>query len=714
MGTQPSELARTRHAAIVGRSADAALDPLTGLPGREALVAAFDALAAAPPALDPDCSAALLHVALDHFAETNQRVGRSIADGVLIEVAHRLRAAVGRDASVVRLGGDEFAVLLTRPSDRADVVLRADAVIRALGRPVRLDQEVVVDGTARRSVSVGACVGVACIEAAELAAGALDEVLRRADLAVQRAKGRGRGRVEHFDAIAVLDARADRVLQARRATECRLRTAIDEGGLEIHLQPQVELPSGRITGYEALARWDDPLLGRIPPDEFIPLAESSGLILELGSWVLRTSCRQAVALPVHDEHGPVMAVNVSPLKLAQPGFVELVVATLAETGLPAHRLCLELTETAAIEDLPQTSSHLSELRDLGVEIALDDFGTGYSSLTLLRSLPLSVVKIDRSFVESVARSAQDAVLVRMVIEAAHSFGLKVCAEGVEDADQARQLVAMGCDAAQGFYFGRPVPLAHHLGTAVASMPPGFDLFAAPPIPLGAADAMVVVTDPAATIVYASSTSTLLIGWTPQQLVGTNAADYLHPDAVRGDNSPLKLGDGVVTFRVLHRDGDDRFVEVESRGLRDDTGTLLEIINVCHDVSEATRTRDALDASEDRFRHLFDTAPIGMALSGLDGRLWRVNTVYAHMLGYEPDDLVGRTVEELTPPEFREVDASNLAALSEGAALQHEVTKHYVHADGRLVPVVVHASLVQEAGDRQGYVMAHIVQAGPPE
>ena len=377
-------------------------------------------------------------------------------------------------------------------------------------------------------------------------------------------------------------------------------------------------------------------------------------------------------------------------------------------------MCLELTETAAIEDLPQTSSHLSELRDLGIEIALDDFGTGYSSLTLLRSLPLTVVKIDRSFVESVARSAQDAVLVRMVIEAAHSFGLEVCAEGVEDVEQARQLVAMGCDAAQGWYFGRPEPLAHHLGTATASMPPGFDLFAPPPIPLGAADAMVMVTDPAATIVYASSTSTLLIGWTPQQMVGTNAADYLHPDVAAGENPPVKLGNGVATFRVLHRDGDDRFVEVESRGLRDDTGTLLEVISVCHDVSEATRARDALDASEDRFRHLFDTAPIGMALSGLDGRLWRVNAVYAHMLGYEAEDLVGRTVEELTPMRFRELDASNLSALSEGDARRHEVVKHYLHADGRSVPVVVHASLVPEAGGRPGYVMAHIVQAGPPE
>ncbi len=327
-----------------------------------------------------------------------------------------------------------------------------------------------------------------------------------------------------------------------------------------------------------------------------------------------------------------------------------------------------------------------------------------------------MAKIDRSFVANVARSTQDAVLVRMVIEAAHSFGLQVCAEGVEDADQARQLVAMGCDTAQGWYFGRPVPLAQHLADAAGgrSVPLGSDPLAGPPIPLGAADAMVMVTDPEGIIMYASSTSTLLIGWTPQQLVGTAATDYVHPEVLADTSRPAlaPLGSGVVTYRLQHRDGSDRFVEIDSRGLRGDDGTLLEVISVCHDVTEATRARDALDASEDRFRHIFDTAPIGMALSSLDGRIWRVNDVYAHMLGYEPDALVGRAVAELTHPDDRGPDQANLSALRSGHAEQHEVVKRYLHADGGSVPVVVHASLVDAAGSREGYVMAHIVQAGP--
>ncbi len=693
-------------------------DPLTGLPGRAALGAALARLAgdgALPGDGDGDGGSALLLIALDHFRDMNRRVGRTAADGVLVEVARRLCGTAGREATLVRLGGDEFAALVPGPVEAAEVSGLAASMVRAVARPLVLPVGPVGRDERRRVVVVGASVGIAAIGDEERSAARLDDVLRRADAAVRRAKQHGRGRVEHFDATLDSDGPASRLLQSRHATEGRLRTAIEQGGLGIHLQPQVELPSGRVVGYEALARWEDPVLGRIPPDEFIPLAEATGLILDLGTWVLREACRQGVQLPVQDAHGPTIAVNVSPLQLAEPGFVDLVLSTLEETGLPAHRLCLELTETAAIEDLETTSAQLDQLRALGVEVALDDFGTGYSSLTLLRSLPLTVAKIDRSFVANVARSTRDAVLVRMVIEAAHSFGLQVCAEGVEDADQARQLISMGCDAAQGWYFGRPEPLAHHLvlDDAARLARPGLDAAATPRIPLGAADAMVMVTDPEGTIVYASSTSTLLTGWTPQQLVGTRAAAYVHPD--QGGSQPAggplsPIGSGVATYRVLHRDGGDRFIEIDSRGLDGDDGTLLEVISVCHDVTDATRARDALDASEDRFRHLFDTAPIGMALSGLDGRIWRVNAVYAQMLGHEPDALVGRTVAELTHPADRDRDEANLSALSERSVVQHEVVKRYLHADGRPVPVTVHASLVDAGPARPGYVMAHIVAA----
>uniref|UniRef100_UPI0035638D0E EAL domain-containing protein n=1 Tax=Actinotalea sp. TaxID=1872145 RepID=UPI0035638D0E len=659
--------------------------------------------------------AAVLHIALDQFREVNRRIGRRTADLVLVEVARRLRQGAGPSATVVRLGGDEFGVLLRDAGSEAEASDRAQAILHSLSRPVRLAGAALAAGAPRRTVAVGASIGVAMLVEADPSEDWLDEVLRRADIAAQRAKHLGRGRVERFSPGLDPGPPAHRALQARRAMECRLRTAIEHGSLEIHLQPQVELPSGRVAGYEALARWEDPLIGRVPPDQFIPLAEQTGLILDLGAWVLRTACRQAADLPVRSSVGPIVAVNVSPIQLAEPGFVDLVVDALAEAGLPAHRLCLELTETAAIDDLATTSEQLGLLRDLGVEIALDDFGTGYSSLTLLRSLPLTVVKIDRSFVANVARSTQDAVLVRMVIEAAHSFGLQTCAEGVEDADQAGQLVAMGCDAAQGWFFGRPEPLDHHLapiGTG-GEAPPGFDPQLAPPIPLGAADAMVMVTAPDSTIVYASSTSTLLLGWTPQQMVGTSAVDYVHPDSLTDGASLPALGGGVVTYRVLHRDGTERFIEIDSRGLHDDEGTLLEVINVCHDVTEATRARVALDASEERFRHVFDSAPIGMALSGLDGRIWHVNDEYAAMLGHAPEELVGCHVDTLTHPDDRDRDVVNLTELGAGIATRHEVSKRYLHADGHAVPVVVHASLVLGTESRPGYVMAHIVRAGRP-
>ncbi len=705
---------RRNPLALAGRRGEhPPLDPLTGLPGREALVTGLAGLAQTG-AEATTCRSAVLHVALDHFRDINRRVGRAAADRVLVEAAHRLRAEAGSAATVVRLGGDEFAVLLPRPATPEDVTRVAEAIVGCLAAPVRLAGQTADPPGDRREVTIGASVGVA-FAADDLAApGALDEVLLRADAAAHRAKGHGRGRVEHFDPTLDVDRTTGRTAHVRRAMERRLRRAICEHRLDLHLQPLVELPSGRVVGYEALARWDDPELGQVPPDEFIPLAEQTGLILDLGAWVLRTACLQAAALPVRGAEAPTIAINVSPLQLAHPGFVDLVVAALSESGLPAHRVCLELTETAAIEGLAKTSGLLGELRDLGVAIALDDFGTGYSSLTLLRSLPLTIAKIDRSFVANVARSTRDAVLVRMVIEAAHSFGLAVCAEGVEDAEQARQLVAMGCDEAQGWYFGRPAPLADHLASARARHAPplGFDPVAAPPIPLGAADAMVMVTDPTETIVYVSSTSALVIGWTPQQMVGTKTGEYVHPDARAGaDGPPLApLGGGVETYRVLHRDGTERFVEIDSRGLLDDDGTLLEVVSVCHDVTAATRARDALDASEDRFRNLFDTAPIGMALSGLDGRIWRVNKVYAHMLGHTPDALVGRTVDELTHPDDRPNDRANLTALSEGSADQHEVDKRYLHADGHAVRTVVHASLVHDGAGRPGYVMAHIVEA----
>jgi EAL domain-containing protein (putative c-di-GMP-specific phosphodiesterase class I) len=286
----------------------------------------------------------------------------------------------------------------------------------------------------------------------------LESLLKHADLAMCHAKTLGRGRVSQFDRELLLDRGAMQRKQARHYIERRLRTAIHDGGLGLHYQPLVDLASGRIIGAEALARWQDGELGDVPPDEFISVAEESGLIVDLGSWALETACRQAVTWPAVDHHdAPGVAVDVSAVQIAQPSFIGEVITVLQVSGLSPARLCLEITETAAIGELEPTAQRLRQLRDLGVRIALDDFSTGFSSLTMLRRLPVNIVKIDKSFIDRITLGANDAALVRLLIDAAHSFGLTVCAEGVEQLQQAEQLSMMGCDLVQGWLIAKGLP-----------------------------------------------------------------------------------------------------------------------------------------------------------------------------------------------------------------------------------------------------------------
>jgi len=333
---------------------------------------------------------------------------------------------------------------------------------------------------------------------------------------------------------------------------------------------------------------------------------------------------------------------------------------------------------------------------------------------MLRTLPLTVVKIDRSFVENVARSAQDAVLVRMVIETAHTLGLQVCAEGIEDEAQARQLVALGCDTAQGWYFGMPEPPSERLTRALRATvgPDMFDAAAAAPIPLGSADELVIVTTGGRIITYASSTSSALVGWTPQQLVGTSLLDHLHPDSVAQIASldPGALHDGHATHRVHHRDGTDRWLEARTTALRHDDGTIREVISVCHDISAATNAQDDLADSEDKFRFAFDDSPTGMVLSELDGRIFRVNAAFATMIGRTADDLLGSTIEAITHPDDRAHDRTNLRELTDGIATVHQLTKRHLHQDGSLVPVHVRASVARDRAGHSAFVIAHVTYA----
>lgn len=490
---------------------------------------------------------------------------------------------------------------------------------------------------------------------------------------------------------------AARTGAAGAPVEDRLRSAIEHGDLHLHYQVVVDLPGGRVTGVEALARWDDAELGSVPPDEFIHLAERTGLIVSLGRWVLRTACRQAAAWTTgNDRLPPVMSVNVSPLQLMEASFADDVAEALRGSGLSPGRLCLEITETAVVADLTEAVARLWQVRRLGVRLALDDFGTGHSSLTLLRHLPVHLVKIDRRLVERVATDAGDAVLARLVVDAAHHLGLRVCAEGVNTPEQARQLVAIGCDSAQGWLFG-------HAATAEAldvdsPATPSFDPDGPPPVALAGSDELVVVTTPDRIVTYVSSSSRSVLGYTPGQIIGRRLR-HLVPD-----DDP----EGQTTVHVRHADGTDRWLRGTVQRLLDETGSVREVLGVFHDETEIVVPQRALAASETLFRHAFTDAPIGMALTALDGTILRANTAFSRLVGRGVDELPGLPVSEITHPDDLAKDASNLAALRSGAATSQRVRKRYRHAAGHDVPVEVHAALVAAADGEQDYVVAHVL------
>jgi diguanylate cyclase (GGDEF)-like protein len=405
-------------------------DDLTGLANRRRLEQGLtEGLTAGP------IQVALLD--LDDFKEVNDALGHAVGDRLLIAVAERLRRAAGPDALVARMGGDEFAVLLTGTTAAA---ADADAARLAgsLREPVRAAGHDLLIG-----VSIGLADGTGTDDPIE--------VLRRADVAMYAAKKTGGTSRRH---TPDLDDNAD--AQARLGAE--LRTALDAGQFRLFYQPIVELPHGRLRAVEALVRWDHPERGIISPDRFIPAAEHNGLIIELGEWILRTACAQAVEwLADWGTLAPDrISVNVSARQLAQPGFAAVVARALEDTGLPVGRLTVEVTETAVFGG-GQAVQTLNELHELGVRIALDDFGTGHSSLGLLQTVPVDVLKVDKSFVDNITMAGRHAVIATALIRVSEGLGLVAVAEGVETAEQAAELHRLGYRLAQGYHFGKPVP-----------------------------------------------------------------------------------------------------------------------------------------------------------------------------------------------------------------------------------------------------------------
>jgi diguanylate cyclase (GGDEF)-like protein/PAS domain S-box-containing protein len=430
-------------------------DPLTGLANRALLLDRIDhALASAQR--DPKRRLAVLYLDLDDFKAVNDVYGHEAGDSLLREAAGRIAEVLRPGDTASRLGGDEFAVLL-EDLPQGDLAYELGSrLLESLQEPYATDGE---------QVCVSASVGIAVSTGGDDAA----SLLRNADLAMYRAKGDGKGRFEIYQAgmhAMVVD---------RVALKADMRRALDAGEFEPHYQPIVDLATGRITGVEALVRWHHPDRGLVSPASFIPMAEESGLIVRMGSDVLHRAC--ADAMRWFEEFGADaprhMSVNLSPRQIQDPGVVDDVAQALAQSGLPANALVLEITESFLLTDTDSAATTLARLKALGVRIALDDFGTGYSSLTHLDRFPVDVLKIDKSFVDALAGAdGERSSLVGAIVNLGMMLGIQITAEGIEGPEQLASLRSMGCELGQGYHFARPMDfdsLRHRLGDRHAAL-----------------------------------------------------------------------------------------------------------------------------------------------------------------------------------------------------------------------------------------------------
>jgi diguanylate cyclase (GGDEF)-like protein/PAS domain S-box-containing protein len=421
-------------------------DPLTGLPNRLLFV---DRLRRALNDVDPQLHGgvgpppgrvAVLFLDLDHFKVVNDSLGHSAGDRLLVAVADRLRAAIRPDDTVARFGGDEFTVLCTGVPDETTARELAERVAAAVCRPVQL-----VEGEVFVTASVGIALSGGELETPET-------LLRNADSAMYGAKDHGRSRTELFDTGS-----HDRAITTLR-TGNELHRALERSELRLHYQPIVSLETGRITGFEALMRWEHPERGMVRPDEFIPLAEETGLIVPMGRWALQEACRQVAWW--HSRGAPLtMSVNLSPRQLTESTLTDDFAEILRRSKVDPNAIWLEITESTLMRDAESAVTTLGKLRSLGVHLSVDDFGTGYSSMTYLKRFPVEALKVDRSFVDGLGEESGDTAICTAVVSLAHALGLRAVAEGVETAGQVAELRQLGCEMAQGYLFGRPEPAA---------------------------------------------------------------------------------------------------------------------------------------------------------------------------------------------------------------------------------------------------------------
>jgi diguanylate cyclase (GGDEF)-like protein/PAS domain S-box-containing protein len=378
---------------------------------------------------------AVLCLDLDHFKGVNDTLGHPMGDALLKVVAERLRRCTREPDTIARLGGDEFAIIMTAMQQPTDPAALCRRVRDAITKPFNLDgHQVIID------ISIG--ISVAPLDATEP-----DQLLKNADMALYGAKADGRGTYRFFE--PEMDAR----MKVRRELEMNLRNALANNEFELYYQPLVNLQNNEISAFEALLRWHHPTRGMISPADFIPIAEETGLIVSIGEWVLRKACEETAKWPGRVK----VAVNLSPAQLKSRNLVQVVVSALAHSGMAANRLQLEITESLLMQNTFATLAILHELRKLGVQIAMDDFGTGYSSLSYLRSFPFDKIKIDRSFIQDLAKGAEPFAIVRAVTSLANNLSIISTAEGVETQQQMETLQDVGCTEMQGHLFSRARP-----------------------------------------------------------------------------------------------------------------------------------------------------------------------------------------------------------------------------------------------------------------
>ena len=412
-------------------------DELTGLPNRSMFhLRVEQALARARRA---GTRMAILFIDLDRFKNINDTLGHDVGDRVLNEIAVRLRASLREVDTVCRLGGDEFVVLIEDLPEPAQVASVAQKILAEIARPITLET---------REVHITSSIGISTYpdDSADM-----QGLMKNADISMYRAKDQGKNNYQFYSAqmnVHTLE---------RLALESDLRRALERDEFLLHYQPKVDIRSGQICGVEALVRWQQPGKGLIPPAQFIPLAEETGLIVPIGEWVLRTACAQSKAWQDGGLEPMRMAVNLSARQFAQENLAEDVARVLGETGLDAAWLELEITESMVMHNAEHAVLLLDRFKAMRIRLSIDDFGTGYSSLSYLKRFPIDSVKIDRSFIRDLPGNSDDAAITQAIVAMAHSLRLKVIAEGVETAEQLSFLRENGCDEMQGYHFSKPLP-----------------------------------------------------------------------------------------------------------------------------------------------------------------------------------------------------------------------------------------------------------------